>query len=209
MKHEPWLEKWSYEDDKVILEYEDGATLRVTRVDFIRAFGVIIGLTKAEAEKSMGSKTKEAIAMATILEQYRKRQNEIREQIAANSLPLDQMLIMQELNYRICVLETFESLCKSAPVTMDTKAMGFHFQLVDAYVRFTLNERKFGPKTDAEGQKKRETALQSFTQVAQDGRKRFSSFSASTQEQYKTCINNYIKTILPVWMQYRNTYINF
>ena len=63
--------------------------------------------------------------MATILEQYRKRQNEIREQIAANSLPLDQMLIMQELNYRICVLETFESLCKSAPVTMDTKAMGF------------------------------------------------------------------------------------
>lgn len=209
MKHEPWLEKWSYGDDKVILEYEDGATLRVTREDFIRAFGVIIGLTKAEAEKSMGSKTKEAIAMATILEQYRKRQNEIREQIAANSLPLDQMLIMQELNYRICVLETFESLCKSAPVTMDTKAMGFHFQLVDAYVRFTLNERKFGPKTDAEGQKKRETALQSFTQVAQDGRKRFSSFSASTQEQYKTCINNYIKTILPVWMQYRNTYINF
>ena len=80
--------------------------------------------------------------MATILEQYRKRQNEIREQIAANSLPLDQVLIMQELNYRICVLETFESLCKSAPVTMDTKSMGFHFQLVDAYVRFTLNERK-------------------------------------------------------------------
>ena len=76
--------------------------------------------------------------MATILEQYRKRQNDIREQIAANSLPLDQVLIMQELNYRICVLETFESLCKSAPVTMDTKSMGFHFQLVDAYVRFTL-----------------------------------------------------------------------
>ena len=39
--------------------------------------------------------------MATILEQYRKRQNDIREQIAANSLPLDQVLIMQELNYRI------------------------------------------------------------------------------------------------------------
>lgn len=35
--------------------------------------------------------------MATILEQYRKRQNDIREQIAANSLPLDQVLIMQEL----------------------------------------------------------------------------------------------------------------
>ena len=56
MKHEPWLEKWSYEDNKVILEYEDGATLRVTRVDFIHAFGVIIGLTKAEAEKEYGIK---------------------------------------------------------------------------------------------------------------------------------------------------------
>ena len=77
--------------------------------------------------------------MATILEQYRKRQNDIREQIAANSLPLDQVLIMQELNYRICVLETFESLCKSAPVTMDTKSMGFHFQLVDAYAGAVQN----------------------------------------------------------------------
>ena len=56
MKHEPCLEKWSYEDDKVILEYEDGATLRVAREDFIRAFGVIIGLTKAEAEKEYGIK---------------------------------------------------------------------------------------------------------------------------------------------------------
>ena len=56
MEHEPWLEKWSYEEDKVILEYEDGATLRVTREDFIRAFGVIIGLTKAEAEKEYGIK---------------------------------------------------------------------------------------------------------------------------------------------------------
>lgn len=56
MEHEPWLEKWSYEDDNVILEYEDGATLRVAREDFIRAFGVIIGLTKEEAEKEYGIK---------------------------------------------------------------------------------------------------------------------------------------------------------
>ena len=86
--------------------------------------------------------------------------------------------------------------------------MGLHFQVVDAYVRFTLNERKLGPKTDAEGQKKRETAYLSFEQVAADGRKRFSSFSASTKDQYKNSINNYIRTILPMWVQYRNTYIN-
>ena len=122
--------------------------------------------------------------MATILEQYRERQNNIRAQLAANSLPPEEILLMQEINYRICVLETFEAFCKSAPVTMDTRVMGFHFQIVDAYVRFALNERKFGPKVDAVGQKKRETAYQSFEQVALDGRKRFSSFSAGTQDQY-------------------------
>lgn len=146
--------------------------------------------------------------MATILDQYREKQNIIRSQIAENSLPLEELLKMQELNYRICVLETFQSFCKSAPITMDTRVMGYHFQMVDAYVRFVLNERRFGPKTDADGQKKRETALNSFAHVAQDGKKRFASFTAGTQEQYKTTISSYINTILPIWMQYRNTYIN-
>ena len=61
--------------------------------------------------------------MATILDNYRNLQNNYRSQIAANSLPLEDNLKMQEVNYRICVLETFESLSKSAPITMDTKVM--------------------------------------------------------------------------------------
>lgn len=146
--------------------------------------------------------------MATILDQYLEKRNTIRSQIAENSLPPEDLLMMQELNYRICVLETFQSFCKAAPITLDTKVMGYHFQMVDAYVRFTLTERRFGPKTDVDGQKRRETALSSFEHVVQDGRKRFSSFKPGTQEQYKTSISQYIHTILPVWMQYRNTYIN-
>ncbi|MDO4286406.1 MAG: hypothetical protein Q4C40_01615 [Eubacteriales bacterium] len=146
--------------------------------------------------------------MATLLDQYRERQNKFRSQIAENSLPLEDLLVMQELNYRICVLETFQSFCKSAPITMDAKVMSYHFQMVDAYVRFILNERKFGLKADAEGQKRRETARESLERVVQDGRKRFTSFSAGTQEQYKKCISNFSNTILPVWMQYRNTYVN-
>lgn len=146
--------------------------------------------------------------MATILDQYREKQNEIRSKVAENSLMLEELLTMQELNYRICVLETFQTFCKSAPITMDTKAMGYHFQMVNAYVKFVLNERRFGPKTDADGQKKRETALASFEHVVQDGKKRFTSFSAGTNEQYKKSISQYVNTILPVWMQYRNTYIN-
>jgi len=146
--------------------------------------------------------------MATILDQYRERQNEIRSKAAENSLMLEELLTMQELNYRVCVLETFQTFCKSAPITMDTKAMGYHFQMVNAYVNFVLNERRFGLKADADGQKKRETALASFERVVQDGKKRFTSFSAGTNEQYKKSISQYVNTILPVWMQYRNTYIN-
>ena len=54
--------------------------------------------------------------MATILDNYRNLQNNYRSQIASNSLPLEDNLKMQEVNYRICVLETFESLSKSAPI---------------------------------------------------------------------------------------------
>lgn len=146
--------------------------------------------------------------MATVLENYRNLQNNYRSQIASGNLPLEDNLKMQEVNYRICVLETFESLSKSAPVTTELKVMGYHYQLVDGYVKFVLTERKFGMKTDAEGLKKRETAAVSFEKVVQDGRKRFSSFKPTSGEQYKTAIGSYILTLLPVWMQYRNTYID-
>lgn len=146
--------------------------------------------------------------MATLLEQYRERQNVFRSQIAENSLPLEDLLVIQELNYRICVLETFQSFCKSAPITMDAKVMSYHFQMVGAYVRFILNERKFGLKADAEGQKRRETAEESLERVVQDGRKRLASFSAGNQNQYKNTISIFCNTILPVWIQYRNTYVN-
>lgn len=146
--------------------------------------------------------------MATILEKYREKQNMIRIQIEKNSLHPQELLVTQEINYRICVLETLQSFCKTAPVTVDTKVMGFHFQLLDAYVRFVLTERRFGLKADEEGQKRRETALLSFNRVAQDGRKRFMNFSVETQEQYKKSISHYVNTILPVWLQYRNTYIS-
>lgn len=146
--------------------------------------------------------------MATVLEQYLEQQNIIRSQIAENSLPLDELLKMQEINYRICVIETFQSFCKSAPITTDINVLGYHFQMVDAYIRFILKERRFGPKTDADGAKKRETALISFEQVVQDGKKRFTSFTVTTSEQYKKTIRSYVNTILPVWVQYRDTYIN-
>lgn len=146
--------------------------------------------------------------MATVLEQYKAKQEEFASQIAENSLPMDSLLPMQEVNYRICVICTFQSFCKTAPVTTDKNVMGFHYQLVDAYIRFLQNERKFGSKTDENGQKKRDTAAQTLASVIQDNRKRFASFVPSTPDQYKKSIANMVNTILPVWTQYRNTYVN-
>lgn len=145
--------------------------------------------------------------MATLLDQYLQKQADFNSQMAENSFPPDDVIIMQELNYRICVLETFRAFVKTAPLTTDIKVLGYHYQLVSAYAKFLLTERKFGPKTDDAGQKKRETAYVSLERVVEDGKRQFSSFKANSQDQYKKTISGMINTILPVWTQYRNTYI--
>ena len=74
--------------------------------------------------------------MATLLDRYRTKKEALSSQIAANSLPLEDNFVMQELNYRISVLETLQSFCKTSPVTIETKVIAFHFQLVDRYIHF-------------------------------------------------------------------------
>lgn len=145
--------------------------------------------------------------MATVLEQYKLRQSTWTAQIEAGKLPPELLLSVQELNYRIGVIETFQSFCKTAPVTTDGKVLCFHYQLVDAYIQLLLAERKFGVKTDKAGMKRRQTAETSLQRVVQDNRKQFSSFKASTPEQYKTTVLKMINTFLPIWMQFRETYV--
>ena len=142
--------------------------------------------------------------MASILTQYQNRQSVIREQIAENSLPLDDLIGVQELNYRIGVLETFQSLAKTAPISTDTKVLGRHYQIVDVCIRYLLSDHKFGTATDEDGKKKRETAYKALEDIIRDNRKRF---SAETQDHYKRCITNCVNTVLPMWLQFRDTYI--
>ena len=108
--------------------------------------------------------------MATVLEQYRLRQSAWNAQSGAGKLPVDILLPMQELNYRIDVIDTFQIICKSAPVTTDGKALSFHYQLVDSYIQLLLGERKFGSRTDDAGMKRRQTAEESLQRVVKDNR---------------------------------------
>ena len=108
--------------------------------------------------------------MATILEQYQQKSEDYRSQIAADSFPPDELLALQEMNYRICVLETFQSMLRVIPMTTDIQVIANHFQVISCYMELLLKERKFGPKMDETQKQKRDTALASLENVIRDGR---------------------------------------
>ena len=145
--------------------------------------------------------------MATILAELQKKQANIKEQIDANSLPLDGLLVMQELNYRISVMETFQALVKTAPLSTDTSVLRQHYGIFDVSLRYLLKDHKFGIATDDNGKKKRETAEKAVTDVILTNQKKFSSFVAETQNQYKRYVSECANTVLPMWLQFRDTYI--
>ena len=146
--------------------------------------------------------------MATVLEQYQQKREDYHSQISADSFPLDELMNLQEMNYRMCVLETFQSMLRVTPVTTDLKVIVKHFQVVYFYMELLLKERKFGPKMDEAQKQKRDTALAALEAVVHDGKERFMSFTAPSVISYKQSIGKYCNAVLPMWMQYRETYIS-
>ena len=145
--------------------------------------------------------------MVNILAEYVAAQDEMLVKVAGKELPLESVIEFQELNYRIDVLETCKALTITAPITTDVKKMGFHYQLTEKILTALTNEHKFGPAVNEDGKKKREAALSALDRVIQDGRRRFRSFKATSQEQYKDTVTKFIGAVLNVWVQYRNTYV--
>ena len=145
--------------------------------------------------------------MATVLDQYNQKKVQISAQIAAGKFPAEQMLQYQEMLYRIDVLETCMSFCRTAPVTADQRVLGNHYRLFDCFLNCVLQERQFGFPTDEKGQKQRETAFNNFLTVVNSFRKKFQSFAPKSQDEYRNIITQMIETILPAWMSYRNTFV--
>lgn len=146
--------------------------------------------------------------MATYLTEYNTLKTSMTQQAAASGMSLEQLMVYQELLYRIEVLETCQTLCKSAPATTNVPDLCGHYKLVDAYILCMMKERRLGQPAEQKLKEQRETAFSNFDRVVTDCRKRFSSFQPSAPEQYKTSIGRMINTVLPVWLQFRNTYIN-
>lgn len=127
--------------------------------------------------------------------------------MTAGSFPPDELMALQEMNYRMCVLETFQSMLRVTPMTTELQVIANHFQIISCYMELLLKERKFGPKLDETQRQKRDTALASLENVVRDGKERFMSFTAPYPDSYKKCIGKYCNAVLPMWMQYRETYI--
>ena len=136
--------------------------------------------------------------MATWLSEYKNLKNEMEKQIGAGHASLEQLMLYQELLYRIEVLYASQAFCQTAPVTTDVAVLSGHYQLVDAYIQ----------PADQNLKAKRQTASETLEKVVLDCRKRFSSFTPTDQNQYRKGVSSLINTVLPVWLKLRNTYIN-
>lgn len=145
--------------------------------------------------------------MATVLETYYNLRGEVYNRIAQGSTSADIIWWYGELMYRIGVLETCQMFCKTAPATMDVQALLGHYKMLDAYVQCLALERRYGPNRGPDTRKERDAAQHNLERVIEDYRRRFSSFAPTSPEHYSYEIGRVVQTLLPAWLQFRNTFV--
>lgn len=143
-----------------------------------------------------------------LIDVYKNKQIEFQKKIETKDMKLDMLPVLQELNYRIFVFETIQAFCRTSPITLDKKALLYHFQLISGSLRSLLGERKFGPQPSEELKLKRETSASSLEKVIFDGLDRFKAFAPNEPIDYKNNVSKLVNSVLNVWIQYRNTYVN-
>lgn len=142
--------------------------------------------------------------MPTLFERYVETKQEFNQMLKKSVLIPEQIRTYQELLYRISVLESFQMFVKTAPATTNVTLLLPHYQLVDAFVQNILIERR--EPAAAERQKQIEMCHTSLKQVVDDYRRRFGSFAPTRDTHYQAEIRNAVSSVIPVWIQYRNTF---
>lgn len=145
--------------------------------------------------------------MATVLEKYQHDRQNLYQQISEGKVTARNLWSYNELTYRIGVLESFRIFNMTAPNTTDTKRLQRHYQMVDAFIQYAAQERSYGPNRGPDTEKERNAAKTNLDRVIQDYRKRFSSFAPSSNEAYGQRIADVMKTVTPVWLQMRETFV--
>ena len=146
--------------------------------------------------------------MANLLEQYHEYRNSFNESLLTAMPDPASVWRHQELLYRIEALEVCQMFAGIAPQSSEPEDLYWHYQMVDAYFRTLKDERRFGLDTGEEVKKQRETAHSNLQQLIQDYQIRFQSFAPGNDADYyrKTIINT-IQTVIAVWIQYRQTFV--
>ena len=122
--------------------------------------------------------------MATVLEKYWNLRCQVEQMMAQNPSHAGLLWSYGEVIYRISVLETCQSFCKSAPQTTDPNCLRGHYQMVDAFIQCMTQERRYGPDRGPNTANERNSAQNNLALVVTDYRSRFSSFNASAPDQY-------------------------
>lgn len=145
--------------------------------------------------------------MATVLENYGQYKQAMVQQMAQERIKADTLWRFGELAYRISVLETCQVYCKSAPACTDMQVLMRHYHMLDAYIQSLALERSYGPNRGKDTEKEREAAKMNLSRVIQDYRGRFSSFAPATDTTYSQEVGRVVNTILPAWLQLRETFV--
>ncbi len=142
-----------------------------------------------------------------LIEVYQDKEKEYADLLIDDEGSLTKIADLQEIKYRISVLSTLRMFVDSAPITDNLREIKFHFNITSKVVDMLLEERRFGRTVDENGQKQRETAETALKNVVRQNKKRFESFKPEKLTTYAKLMQEYVSTVLPVWVQYRNTYI--
>lgn len=145
--------------------------------------------------------------MAKILDVYKEKQNIVEQAVNQNMLPLSDLERVQELRYRIGVIEALRIYCKTAPVTDNVKTMVEHFTQVFNYLRGLQNEHAVQESTDEAVINTRKTAKAALADAYNGIANTMSSFKMTSNEYYKETVIKMINGFIPVWLQYRDTLI--
>lgn len=145
--------------------------------------------------------------MAKILDIYKEKQNIVEQAVKQNMLPLSDLERVQELRYRIGVIEALRIYCLTAPVTDNIETMLKHFNQVFDYLGGLEKEHLVKDSKDDAINNARKTAKSALGDSYKGIANVFGHFKATSQNSYKEQIINVINGFIPVWLQYRDSLI--
>ena len=145
--------------------------------------------------------------MAKILDIYKEKQIIVEQAVNQNMLPLSDLERVQELRYRIGVIEALRIYCKTAPVTDNIKIMLEHFNQVFNYLGDLSKEHLVKDSKDEVVMNARKTAKEALADSYTGMANVFGHFKATSQNSYQEQIIKIVNGFIPVWLQYRDTLI--